>query len=183
MKEKDGGRFQDLSFAEAVFVALDAIDTLSSDAGTEERQPKIGFDEVYRFATQPSCIMSAELRRALQTDPRLRADFRYLLDRKMKYRSTRCAAASTGPTTVRHGSGFQITLRESRADQNQIYVIIRLDSKIGSQPKTLFVIDDQCGCQKLPLPTPSAGSVQLLVDSNSDLVTAIRNPETEIFMQ
>ncbi len=84
MREKDGGQLQDLSFAEAVFVALDAIDTLSDQADTEKRRTKFSFDDVYRFATDPSCRMSIELRQALQTDPRLRADFQHLLDRKMK---------------------------------------------------------------------------------------------------
>ncbi len=183
MRQNDDGHMEDLFFAEAVFVALDTADTISGHAGPEGRQTKICFDEIYRFATDPSYPMSLELQEALRTEPRLSADLRHLLDRKMKHRSERCAAASTGPTTNRRGSGFRITLRESRADPNQIYVIIRFDATIVAPPKTLFVIDAQCDCQKLRLPTPNVGGVQLLVESDSALVTALRNPETDVFMQ
>lgn len=183
MREQNDGHTEDLSFAEAVFVALDAIDAMSDHAEPEDRRVKICFEDIYRFATDPSCPMSDDLREALRAEPRLNADLRHLLDRKMKHRSERCAAASTGPTTMRRGSGFRITLRESRADRTQIYVIIRFDATVAPSPKTLFVINDRCGCQKLPLPTPTAGGVQLLVESDSALVTALRNPETDVFMQ
>ena len=183
MKDFKDGPSDDLSFAEAVFVALDSVETLSHRSESWDEPARVSFEDLYRFATEPSCSMSPKLQRALQGDPRLRADLQHLLDRKLKYRSVCAAAASSGQSTMRQGAGFRIMLRASRADRNQIYVIIRLDTAIDSPPKTLFVIDEECGCQKLPLPAPNAGSVQLLVDSDSALVTALRKPETEVFMQ
>ena len=76
-----------------------------------------------------------------------------------------------------------MTLRESHADPSQIYVVIALAAKSTAAPRALFVIDDQATCQKVPLPSPLNGTVQLLLDADSDIVAALRDPATEVFVQ
>lgn len=171
------------SFAEAVFVALDGINALGSRPNDEAQRQSIGFKDIYRYATDPDQMMSPGLRQALQTNGRLRADLRHLLERTTLLHLSARAAASSGTITTRQGEGFRMTLRESRAERGQIYVIIRFGDTVMPPPKMLIVIDNDSGFRKLPLPAPSAGTVQLLLEADSDIVAALRDPRTEVFMR
>ncbi len=93
------------------------------------------------------------------------------------------AAASSGAITTRDGTGFHMTLRQSRADRGQIYLIIRLGPTVIAPPSLLFVISDHDGCKRIKLPEPTDGVVQMLLDVNSDLATALRDPNTDVFLR
>ena len=169
--------------AEAVFVALETIDEIAPIDHHGIDAPQAGFDDLYRYANDPGTPMDERLRLTLAASPRLRADLRRLIERSAKSGALIAAAASSGTITTRHGTSFRMTLRESRADRNQIYVVIRLASKTTIAPRALFVINEQTSCQKVPLPAPLDGTVQLLLDADSDIVAALRNPTTEVFVQ
>jgi hypothetical protein len=183
MMESQAGPAQGQPFAEAVFVALDGINELTSRVGDAPGRATIGFQDIYSYATDPDRPMSPGLRQALQSDERLRAGLRRLLQRTAPLHLAARAAASGGTITTRQGEGFRMTLRESRAERGQIYVIIRFADAVLPPPKLLFVVDDDSGFRKLSLPAPSAGAVQLLLEADSDLVTALRDPRTEVFMR
>ncbi len=183
MNEYLSGPHHGQPFAEAVFVALDTIGAL--DCGRDDASPRntVGFGDLYRLATDPARKMIRALVDALAASARLRHDLRHLLERTAPLHLSARAAASSATVTTRRAASFRITLRESHADRGQIYVIIRFDDAALPPPKTLFVIDDQRGCRKLPLPAPSAGAIQLLLEAESDLVAALRDPRTEVFMR
>ena len=169
--------------AEAVFVALETLDGIAPETRGDTPMPRVSFDDLYRFASDPHMTMSAELRTGLANDPRLGADLRRLIRRSAPGGLLLAAAASSGTITTRHGTSFRMTLRESHADRSQIYVVIALAAKSAAAPRALFVIDDQATCQKVPLPSPLNGTVQLLLDADSDIVAALRDPTTEVFVQ
>lgn len=183
MRESQAGPPLSQPFAEAVFVALDGVDSLTSIPGDAPQRAPVGFRDIYRYATDPDQGMSPDLRQALQSNARLRADLRHLLERTSLLHLSARAAASGGTITTRQGEGFRMTLRESRAERGQIYVIIRFGDTVMPPPKMLFVIDDDSGFRKLPLPAPSAGTVQLLLEADSDIVAALRDPRTEVFLR
>ncbi len=189
MRESQAGPAPGQPFAEAVFVALEGIDGLTASRDHSPGPAPIGFGEVYRYATEPDQAMSPALNQALQANGRLRSDLRHLLERTTQLHLSGRAAASSGTITTRQGTGFSMTLRESKAERGQIYVIIRFVDAPNSisvpPPKSLFVVDDVSGFRKLPLPAPSAGAVQLLLDADGDaeLVAALRDPRTEVFMR
>lgn len=183
MSEYLSGPYHGQPFAEAVFVALDGLASLASGAAETAHRTRIGFGDIYRFATDPAREMSRELGDALAANGRLRRDLRRLLERTTPLHLSARAAASSATVTTRHGAEFRMTLRESHAEGGQIYVIIQFNSSVAPPPKTLFVIDDKRGCRKLPLPAPSAGAIQLLLEADSDLVAALRDPRTEVFMR
>jgi hypothetical protein len=179
------------AFAEAVFVALETLDRVAPAAhragasldAVHPRPPRVGFDDLYRFANDPDVDMGDDLAQALGASHRLRADLRLLVERAAQGETLIAAAASSGTITTRHGTSFRMTLRESRADRSQVYVLIQINGKAALAPRALFVIDDASACRKVSLPTPLNGTVQLLLDADSDIIAALRDPATEVFVQ
>ena len=170
------------TLAEAIFIARESLDSLTArDHATTP--PVVSFHDIYRYATDPGVRSSADLTRALSSDARAREDLRCLLARVAPYRPVTRAAASSGAVTTRSGTGFEITLRESRADRDQLYLIIKLASTTIPAPGTLFVIGDGEGCRKIPLPKPADGVIQLLLDTASDLAGALCNPKSDVFLR
>ena len=183
MNEIQTGPNMGAPFTEAVFVALDTLASLTPKAERVSSGRRMGFADIYRFATEGTGGMSPELSDALAESPRLRSDLRHLLRRTAPLHLSGRAAASSATVTTRQGTEFRMTLRESHADRGQIYVTIQFGEAVMPVPSTLFVIDDKRGCRKLPLPAASAGAVQLLLEADSDLVAALRDPRTEVFMR
>lgn len=170
-------------FAVAMFTALEMLDDIAALDRDETGAGGIGFDALYRYATEPDQPLSPALSSALRNGARLRADLRHLLARSARFSAPVLAAASSGTITTRHGAGFALTLRESRADREQIYVIIRFDESLATAPTTLFVIAEHRDCRKLALPSPTDSTIQLLVEAGSELVSALRDPRTEVFIR
>ncbi len=170
------------SAGEAVFIACDALETLRTHADADIAEPTICFNDLYRYATDPEATVKEGFSRVLSTNPKLRNDMRILLERVAPLQPISRAAAASGSTTTRFGTGFQMTLRESQADREQFYVIIKLQDQ-SCTPNTLFVINDSEWCDRVPLPKPTDGTVQLLLGSNSTLATSLRDPKTDVFMR
>ena len=86
--------------AARMFDALSTIDTIS-DAMESDRPRRIGFSDLFAFATDPDSIMRPELAEALSHDTALEEDLLRLLDRTAAYRFPKVAAASSGPLSLR----------------------------------------------------------------------------------
>lgn len=167
---------------EAIYIACDALTTLRTNTDTAIAEPAICFNDLYRYATDPNAPVKEGFSRVLSTNPKLRNDMRILLERVAPLQPISRAAAASGSTTTRFGTGFQMTLRESQADREQLYVIIKLQDQ-SCAPNTLFVISETEGCDRVPLPKPTDGTVQLLLGSNSALAMSLRDPKTDVFMR
>ncbi len=167
--------------------AFDALCTLDEVAdaqraqGTGERQ--FGFADIYAYVNEPGRPMSAQLSEALEADARLRDDLLRLLAKTAGYRCPRSAAAGTKVLESRHGQGFTIRLRPSRAEPSQVYVVIELLDRAAEAPKALFIAERRDGLLKHALPEARGGTVQLLAETESDLIRALRNPRSEVFLR
>ncbi|MBL6928907.1 MAG: hypothetical protein ISR44_07015 [Rhodospirillales bacterium] len=166
-----------------VFDALSTLDALTATDETATDAKGVGFSDLYSFATDPVSVMDDALRGALNDNERLRRDMDQILEKTALYHFPLVAAASSGAVEERDGEGFKIKLRQSRAESSQTYVMIELDETNTSQPSTLFVRGSEHFYGKYPLPEAQGGVIQLLVESSSDLVKALRDVHTEVFIR
>jgi len=167
-----------------LFAALTHLDALA-DAGkaSADEARRVGFSDLYDYATRTERAMDERLREALDGNARLRDDLVRLLDRVSVYHFPRVAAASSGDAEGREGDGFSIRMRRSRAVESQTYVIIELAEALDETPKTLFLCGPRQQYAKYALPDPQERTIQLLVDSDSDLVAALKDVKMEVFLR
>ena len=169
-----------LNVAEQLF---DALVTEASLSGSDDRDGAAGrlsFRRLYLYVTDARSG-DAELEAALSDNPVLRGELRRLTEKVAGYRFPELAAAASGLVAQRVAAGCRIRFEPSRAEAAQTYVIISLDD-LGRQPRWLAVFVDDDRCRRLALPEPRDGLIQLLVDNNSDILVALRNPKSEIFI-
>ena len=171
--------------AEETFAALSAFDYLmegAKDKAEDSAERPIGFGDVYAFATGLEPPTQA-LREALLRDRQLRSALDRLLDKTALYQFPKVAAAASGTAEGRDGDKYRIRLKVSRAAPRQTYVIIELQDQTFKLPSALFYRkpDGEYGVH--PLPDPEGGVIQVLADSDSNLVTALRNVDTEVYLR
>lgn len=141
------------------------------------------FAELFAFVTSAKATGNDPEFEALPLDSRQMAEVQRLLSKHSHYYAPRLAAASSGAISHREGTGFSIDLKASRAEPSQTYVIIALDSRAGDVPSTLFVSRHEKRLIKHVLPTPRGSTIQLLVDSQSELIESLGDPECEVFLR
>jgi len=183
------GTWKSFTPAEQIQVrqAFDALSTLDGLRSPPEpqaaRAEPMSFSKLYALAMDPEREIGEEMREALAADPRLRKDLHRLLSKAALYRLPPLAAASSGPIAERGGEGFAITLHPSRAEPSQVYVLIELEETRRDTPEMLFVCAGG-GCYfKLALPEAQGRRIQVLAEMESELVRALQNAESEVFLR
>ena len=83
----------------------------------------------------------------------------------------------------RPDSGFRITLRKSRAEPSQVYIIIDLADYDGAPPSHLFVLGEEIRACKHSLPPPMGGAIQILAEDGSDIIRALEDRHSEVFLR
>ena len=172
----------DLEAAARAFDETINLDALLGEGEGEGRAP-IAFGRLYAYATEAEGIGDPELAEALAGDPGLRAALRRLVEKTAILRLPWVAAASAGTIMSRDGEGCRIRFQRSRAEPRQTYVIIELDGAADARHRTLFACDPENRCAKFPLPEAREGVVQMLVDEDSELLRALLDIKTEIFIR
>jgi hypothetical protein len=165
------------------FVALSIFDDLGNGKMSKECEGRVfSFRDVYEYATGLE-EMTQGLQEALLRDRKLRSDLDYLLDKISLYTFPKVAAASTGAIDSREGENYKIRFKVSRAAPEQTYVIIEFDDPKANLPTALFFSRSNGEHGVRPLPEPEDGSIQILADSSSDFVTALRSVETDVYLR
>lgn len=172
--------------AEAAFDALLKLEVLRRPgAGGERSTRPVSLSRLYDYAVNAGRGDDAEVERALEQSPGLAADLRLLLEKTALRHVPRAAAAAAGPVRERHGDGCRVRLQPSRAEPGQVYVIIEMApvAESAEAPRALFVCDSENRCQRHALPEPRDGVIQLLAEAQSDLVRALQDIKTEIYLR
>jgi len=168
-------------FAKAALDALSTTDTIL--AGSGRTPAKASPSEMYAYAVDPNFQASPQLRNAINTDPRTRADFHHLLNNTARYHLPQVAAASSGDIESREAGGCKISFRPSRANADQMYVIIESIGDNFFSPGVLFVCGDEGQTDRLELPAAQNGRIQLLLERESDMAKGLLNIKTEVYLK
>lgn len=165
--------------AETLFCALSAAHHLQDEDAGEKA---ISFLELRRFVNHPDQPISQELADALLTTPRLQRDLNRLIREKSLCYFPRQAAADSGELISREANGFQVHVHPSQVEQTQMFVLIHLAAGKKVVPKTMFILKSGRPPVKRVLPPPQDGVIQLLEDAETDLVRALKDLDTEIYL-
>ncbi len=165
-----------------MFDALSTIDAVS-DAIAEDGPRHAGFSDLFAYVMGPEDEMTPDLAAALESQPALQADLLRLLKQTAQYRFPRVAAASSGSVAQRDGELYRITLRPSRAEPSQVYIVIDLADPLIAPPSLLYVCRPGRRCEKHRLPVAQDGTIQILADAGAPLVEALRDNDAEVFLR
>jgi hypothetical protein len=171
--------------ARQLFDAISSLQSLSGDGdggGAKGDRRKIALSRLHAYAASGDGGADPELERILDSEPAVRRDFRRLLGKTASVYMPRVAAASSGEISQRVGGNCRIRFEPSRAEPEQVYVIIEFTVGEGGLPATLFVCDDDDHCDKFPLPRGRDGVIQLLLERESELLAKLRDINTEIYL-
>lgn len=166
--------------AEALFIALDTLDQITRPAPSVTR--KIGFNELYAYANDPAHPPARDLHDALANNLALRRDLKRLLNKQALAHLPRLAAASSGEISERDGDGFTLRLRASKAQEDQIYLLIQTEDRDDS-PRLLFVEDENGMLHRLIIDDFSEGEAQILLNLQDDILKALRNVKSTVILR
>jgi len=165
--------------AEQIFKVLDGFDHLT--AQNNSPAVKISFSELYAYATNAAHVPSEALQNALSSDLTTRRDLNKLIKKQSIVHMARAAAASSGDIEQREADGFSLTLKPSKANSDQVYLIIESMDRDES-PSLLFIEQEAGPTLRLPIDDFREGEAQILLSSQDDIVKALRKPSCEVIL-
>ena len=172
---------QEMSVVQAHFLDQDSVRQTMTDL--RDATPGIPFSRLWRFASG-EVTHDAGLLAALRQDKKLTADFNALLQKISWSHFPQVAAASTDETlSLRETDLCTIRIEPSRAEPNQVYVIIELKDPDASAPGSLITSASDGSLESMELPTDQSGVIQLLLEKDNALLIALSDHSTEVFLR
>ncbi|MEG3619699.1 hypothetical protein V5T82_14635 [Magnetovibrio sp. PR-2] len=120
---------------------------------------------------------------ALDQNPDMRKAYGAMIRSAAMYSFPEAMAAAEADTLPeRAGQGCKLSLKPSRAEQTQLYLIIEL-ADTSKKPKALVVSDKKDRTALLTLPQARDGIIQVIVEKNSDIVRLLKDPKSEAYLK
>ena len=173
----------DLSTIKDQFVATSAAQYISSESENKINNDSIPLSQIYAYAKGEISYPDPKIENALRSSPGLRTAYKRMITGTANYTFQRAIAASEGDLPTRKTVGAEITFSTSSAHQDRVYIIIKLTSVIDSVPEALMVFDTEDHSVCIDLPAPQGGIIQTLVAKNSDIIAALKNPDTNVILR
>ncbi len=169
------------AFVETTLEALTTIDRIMTppESGPAKASPSA----LYAYAVDPAYDPAPALLDILDHDAAVQADFERLLSNNARYHMPRVAAASSGDIERREAEGCRIAFRPSKADPEQIYVIIETHADAASAPEMLFIRFTDGRTRRTTLPRPQNGRIQLLLERHSETAEGLLDINTEVYLK
>lgn len=169
-----------IKFTETVFDALSTLQALDRDDEAEVELERVPFSRLYAYVSDPYAQADPVIERAVAEDPAMRADLDRLIEKTGVF--IRTAAAASDTSFSRTGKGYRMRFERSRAEATQTYVIIESTEDGSKSPRALFIRYPDGRRRKHVLPQGHAGIVQLLEDSDSELLLGLLDINNEVFL-
>lgn len=121
--------------------------------------------------------------RALRSDLAVRRVYQNLVRQHAQFHIPQAIAASSEAYPQRHCAGCRLRLQASRAQEDQLYLIIELADQRAESPArlNLFGADDDFAA--VDLPAQRNGVIQTLLDKDSPQARLLADPKTEIILR
>ena len=145
-------------------------------------QPSLSFDKLYGYANGETAH-NDEVEQALENNARLRADLRILLAKVAINHLPEVAAASSGEIEVRETDQCRIRMEPSRAEPDQIYLIVELTDQAAPLPRVLFTCTSDDRSARIDLPKGRNGVIQVLIDRTAPIVNNLRDHNAEVYLR
>jgi len=171
-----------LRFAEATLDTIDHMDKLLGGSG-QAAADKVAFADLYAYAIDPNHEPADQLLDALDRNTGLQADFQRLLRNTARYYMPEVAAASTGALESREVDGCRIIFKPSKADPDQLYVIVEATADKSFNPEILFVQFSDGRSRRAALAGAQNGRVQILLDRGSEIAQGLLDISTEVYVK
>ena len=150
---------------------------------TEDRPAALPAHRLWRYASG-QLPQDAELLAALHQDRKLSSDYNAMLKKLSWSWMPQVAAASTEEKLgLRETDHCAIRIEASRAEPDQVYVIIELKDQTVTPPATLICSGPEGQLNSMELPAPQGGVIQLLLQADDDVLVALQDHATEVFLR
>jgi len=164
----------------ARFADHDAVRSAVAAAGAA--MPVLSFAHLYDYASG-AADADGQIDQALHANPRLRADLRALLAKVALNTLPEVAAASSGDLESRETDQCRIRIEPSRAEADQVYVIIELVDPSATMPRVLFTCTTDDRSDRIDLPEGRDGVIQVLLDRSAPVLTSLRDHKAEVYLR
>lgn len=150
------------------------------DLMTNPRTGAISASRLYKFVLgHADGAVQSELRSNLS----LRRIYKSLLQQNAYFHIPEAIAASSEDFPERQCDGCVIRLQASRAESDQVYLIIEVADQRRDMPTTLSVFNEAGALEVLNLPAARNGVIQTIIDKNADLARLLADPKSETFLR
>lgn len=154
--------------------------SLKRELVSQARHTQISAGRLYRFVQGAK---DEDVSKALGQDLALRRTYKNMLQQQAYFHVPQALAASTQDLPDRHCDGCVIRFMASRAESDQVYLIVEVQDQRREMPHQMSVFGGQDKMEILELPPARNGVIQTIIDRTSGLADLLRDPKTEIFLR
>ncbi len=179
---------------EAVFVTLQAIrgvqpgnvteGVIEAEAESEARlTPRVMFGELVHFVHGTATVDEPRVKAAIGNDLTLRRQFNSLLKSSRVAMAPSQAQAATGEVLEqRKTRAFTLLFKPSRANADQIYVLLTVHAESGivDGHRPVIIANVATGIGRLQFPPLKDKSAQLLLEANDQRLIIAQNADAEL---
>jgi len=123
-----------------------------------------------------------EIDTALKANANLRKAFRQMIRDAALFALPEAMAASSDELPSRETQGCKLSLKPSRAEENQLYLIVETSDFTRGSPTVLVVCGREDETSRIDLPPPRNGVMQVILERESDIVKLLIDPKSEAFL-
>jgi len=170
-----------LAAAEAAFVQVSVANELIEAMTDDQGVPAIAYGRLYEYAKARDPARDPQVTKALGEDRSVWEQFRAIAARIGNFGEAAAAAAASTQISHRDGMGWRIHLKPSKAKPDQTYLVFEWSDLALPPPRILYVY----GANKsVPLSCELGeaheGKIQKVLEEDSELVRALRDPASEV---
>lgn len=167
---------EQLSQSEGLFNEKQALRRLLENA---QKSKTLSSARLFAFAQGAP---DRELEDRLKDELCVRRTYQLMLKRLSLFYIPEAVAASSETYPERIHEGCKIRLQPSRAQDDQLYLILEFLDQRTEFPVRMNVMDDTGTQARMDLPEARNGIIQTIIEKSSVMAMVLANPKAEVFL-